>query len=431
MISDRARIAASFGIVALAAGLTWGMALGRASSDLLFYACAFVQAGASLVAGRLAAGNGSRAALAIMIAGAVLLRLWFVAQVPTLSGDVYRYVWDGRVVNAGFNPYLHVPADPALIPLRDPRQYGLIDKREYAVAIYPPVAQALFAIVTRLSGAVWAMKLTMVLLEGVAVLATMRLLVRLGRPPGLVATYLLHPAPLWEFAGNGHVDAAMMAFLFVALAWGGPTRPYRAALLMTLGALVKPTAALGLPALWRPMQIKLPIAVLALALFCYLPFIGAGAGVAGFLPNYAHEQGLDTGQGIYWLALLQNLGLFRPGMTAGYAVLAGALLLGLALYFRWSGAIDLRTALRGTAMLLIVFLLLLSPTFPWYFLVALPMTPLLGLWSPFALTTGGFLLYGFNADAPPLFGRWSAMIGLAVLAALYDLTRVRQQETTT
>ncbi len=416
--------------MALVVLLTGGMVLGREKSDLLFYTCAFAQAGASLAASRLAAGPGSRAALVLMVAGAVLLRVWFVTQAPTLSGDIYRYIWDGRVVNAGFNPYLHVPADPALMSLRDPQQYGLIDKRDYAVTIYPPVAEALFAIVTRLSGAVWAMKLAMVLLEGVAVAALFWLLARLGRPKGLGLIYLLHPAPLWEIAGNGHVDAAMMAFLFASLAWaGGPLRPFRSAWLMTMGVLVKPTAAMGLPSLWRPWQVLLPLFVLACATVCYLPFIRAGTGVAGFLPNYAHEQGLDSGQGLYPLALLQHLGLFRPAMTIGYALLAVVVLLGLALWSRRNGSDDRRTVLGGTALLLVAFLLLLSPAFPWYFLAALPMTPLLGAWSPFVLATGGFLLYGFNADAPSFFGRWSLMMGLAVLTAIIDLQRLRQRET--
>jgi hypothetical protein len=56
------------------------------------------------------------------------------------------------------------------------------------------------------------------------------------------------------------------------------------------------------------------------------------------------------------------------------------------------------------------------------------MSPLLGLWSPFALASGGFLLYGFNADATPFFVRWSVMMGLAVLAAMHDWQRARQRK---
>ncbi len=220
-----AALALVLALVGLAAAATW---VGRQTSDLLFYAGALAQSGLAVAAAALALRSRARAALPLVVAAGIALRLAFLPTVPNLSGDVYRYIWDGRVVAAGFNPYLHVPADPALAALRDPAQYGLIDKRDYAVTIYPPVAEALFALVTRLSTGVLAMKAAMVLLEGLAVLAVARLMRRLGRPRAWLALYLLHPAPVWEIAGNGHADAAVMAAMFGAFALaGGARRPYR------------------------------------------------------------------------------------------------------------------------------------------------------------------------------------------------------------
>ena len=415
-------------IVAVAAVLSWGAMQGRASSDDLFYVCTVSQAGLCLAAARLATGRGAGSVVPVLIGGAILLRLWFLFTTPSLSGDIYRYIWDGRIVDAGFNPYLHVPADPLLRALRDPAQYGLIDKRDYAVTIYPPVAEALFALVARVSGSVVAMKLAMVLLEGVAILGMMRLLDRLERPRGLLALYLLHPAPLWEIAGNGHVDAAMMAFSYGAFAWAGSRRDtVRQALVLAFGTLVKPLAALGLPALWRPFQILVPLAVLATVVACYLPFASAGTGVLGFLPNYAHEQGLDSGEGLLALAVLKRIGLLRPWMQAAYLLGAAALLLGLALWTRRKGRTDLPARLKGTALLIMMALLLLTPVFPWYFLIAAPLTPLLGLLSPFVLGTGGFLLYGFNPDAPDFFARWSLVMGLTAVAGLWDVGVIRRR----
>ncbi len=427
-MTEREGAAAAAGFAVLAVALTIGMIHGRTHSDLMFYACAIAQSALSPAAGRLAAGAERRSALVILVGAAILLRLYFVAEAPTLSGDVYRYIWDGRVVNAGFNPYAHVPADPALSALRDPAQYGLIDKRDYAVTLYPPVAEAFFALVTRVSSAVWVMKLAMVVAEGVAVLAVARLLRKLGRPIGLVVAYLLHPTPLWEIAGNGHVDAVAMACLYGAFAWGGGAlRPYRSALIMTLGALVKPAAALGLPGLWHPFQIALPLFVIGVAFGCYLPFLDArgGDGVFGFLPGYIHEQRLDSGQGFYWLALLDRLGVLRPPPTAAYVALAATAMLVLAIASRWRAAIDPRSSLATVALLLVAGLLFLTPTFPWYFLLALPMTALLGMWSPIAMATGGFLLYSFNVDAPPFFVRWSAVTAFAVVMAARDMVAWR------
>ena len=415
-------------IVAAAVVLSWGAMLGRASSDDVFYACTTLQAGLCLGAARLATGRGAGSAVPVLIGGAVLLRLWFLFTTPSLSGDIYRYVWDGRIVNAGFNPYLHVPADPALQVLRDPAQYGLIDKRDYAVTIYPPVAEALFALVTRVSGSVFAMKLAMTLLEGVAVLGVMRLLDRLKRPRGLLALYLLHPAPLWEIAGNGHVDAAMMAFSYGAFAWAGSRREFGAAGLDPGARRARQTArgsrsAGPLAPLPGPGAARRPGTVVA----CYLPFASAGTGVLGFLPNYAHEQGLDSGEGLLALAVLKRIGLLRPWMQAAYLLGAAALLLGLALWTRREGRSELPVRLKGTALLIMMALLLLTPVFPWYFLIAAPLTPLLGLVSPFVLGTGGFLLYGFNPDGSGFFGRWSLVMGLTAVAGLWDIRITRRR----
>ncbi|MEJ2086758.1 MAG: hypothetical protein P8Y44_14000, partial [Acidobacteriota bacterium] len=48
----------------------------------------------------------------------LLLRLLVLPIEPSLSNDVYRYLWDGNVVAQGFNPYLLPPEDPALESIR-------------------------------------------------------------------------------------------------------------------------------------------------------------------------------------------------------------------------------------------------------------------------------------------------------------------------
>src|SRR5262245_10175052 len=47
---------------------------------------------------------------------AMLARLLLLPVPPALSDDVYRYLWDGRIAAAGWNPYYHAPQDPALAP---------------------------------------------------------------------------------------------------------------------------------------------------------------------------------------------------------------------------------------------------------------------------------------------------------------------------
>jgi hypothetical protein len=78
-----------------------------------------------------------------VIGGALILRMILVFSPPVFSDDIYRYVWDGRVLGAGQNPYAFAPADPALAGLRDD-QWSAINNPTLRT-IYPPFAQAVFA----------------------------------------------------------------------------------------------------------------------------------------------------------------------------------------------------------------------------------------------------------------------------------------------
>src|ERR1700693_2214587 len=80
-------------------------------------------------------------ALSIILAVAVLARVVALFAPDTLSTDIYRYVWGGRVQAAGINTYRYVPVDPALAFLRDQNIYPHVNRAEYAPTVYPPVAQ--------------------------------------------------------------------------------------------------------------------------------------------------------------------------------------------------------------------------------------------------------------------------------------------------
>ena len=86
----------------------------------------------------------------IVIGFALLFRVALVATTPpTLSDDVYRYIWDGRVSNAGTSPYAHAVDSPDL----DWLESSLRGKVNHAwmASPYLPTAQALFSVVYRLA----------------------------------------------------------------------------------------------------------------------------------------------------------------------------------------------------------------------------------------------------------------------------------------
>jgi alpha-1,6-mannosyltransferase len=374
-------------------------------------------------ASRLADRNPGRSALVIILAGAAAMRLALLFVEPYLSSDIYRYVWDGRVQAAGINPYAHVPRAPELAQLRDMAIYPNINRADYAVTIYPPIAQAAFLAITRVSESVIAMKLGLLLFEAVTMAAIIALLGRLGMPPTRVAAYAWHPLPIWEIAGNGHVDAAMIALLLAGLLVFVHGRTLLAAVLVTLGALVKPTALLALPALWRPWDWRLPLAVALTIVVAYLPYLSVGTGVFGFLPGYLQEEGFGSGSGFKLLWLIEQAAGPVPHGGTLYVSLAALSLIGLALAVAFRADRSPEASIRSSSWLLIAFMVLSSPHYPWYFLVLVPFLALAPSATAWVLTLGGVLFYdAIGNDVLPSYQTRITIFTLATLAALaHDL----------
>ncbi|MGH1571821.1 glycosyltransferase 87 family protein [Methylobacterium sp. P31] len=249
-------------------------------------------------------------ALWLVLGLAVAMRAAVLPAPPFLSSDIYRYVWDGRVQAAGINPYRHIPADPALAALRDPTVYPLINRRDYARTIYPPAAQAVFAAVGRISDTVLAMKLATLAFEALGVLGLLGVLRIAGLPPGRILIYAWNPLALWSFACDGHVDALGIGLLGLALWLRARHRDSFAGAALAAAALVKVLPLAAAPAFVRGGSLMRPALVgLAVIALLYLPYLGAGRDVFGFLAGYGAEEGYDTGAGYWLLAGLGHLGV--------------------------------------------------------------------------------------------------------------------------
>ncbi len=379
-------------------------------------------AGAYL-ASRLGEGSDERTALIIILVGAALMRLALLFVEPYLSTDIYRYVWDGRVQAAGINPYRYVPSAPELAQLRDGAIFPNINRADYAVTIYPPAAQFIFLAITRVGESVVAMKLGLLAFEAGTIAAILALLRRQGAPASRIAIYAWHPLPVWEIAGSGHVDAALCTLLMAGLLLFFVGRTLLAGVVVTLAALVKPTALLALPVLWRPWDWRLPGVVMLTALLAYLPYLSVGRGVIGYLPGYLDEEGLTSGRGIGALWLLEQVTGPVPGAAVAYMAAVALILGALAIAVAFRKDRSEQTAIACLRWLLVVFLVLVSPHYPWYFLVLVPFLALSPSATAWVLTLGCTLLYdSVGGVGWPDYGvRIGVFLLMTVAALAYDL----------
>jgi alpha-1,6-mannosyltransferase len=318
--------------------------------------------------------------LSIILIGSVLFRVILVPlDPPRLSTDVYRYIWDGRVQGTGINPYLYLPVDPRLAGLRDDSIYPNVNRKEYAHTIYPPVAQIFFLVVTRITQSIPGFKGVLVLVDLVTVGLITATLRAIGQPAERVIAYAWHPLPIFEFAGSGHIDALMICFVALALFARVHQKFGIAGFALGAATLVKFIPVILLPAIYRRWDKKLPIAFTATIVVCYLPYVlSAGAGVLGFLPQYAKEEGLESGARYYLLVLIDYIlgwcGVVHDLPPAIFTALALAILGGIAIwaFCRQPPFGREKNETQGhwifsAFVLALTFSALLSSYYPWYY----------------------------------------------------------------
>jgi alpha-1,6-mannosyltransferase len=316
--------------------------------------------------------------LIILIAG-VLFRLILVPlDPPRLSTDIYRYIWDGRLQGAGVNPYLYVPVDPRLAELRDNSIYPNINRKQYAHTIYPPVAQIFFFVVTRVSQSIPGFKGALVLLDLVTIGLVAATLRAIGQPAERVIAYAWHPLPIFEFGGSGHIDALMICFIALALFACARQKLGVAGFALGAATLVKFIPIILLPAIYKRWDKKLPIAFAITIVICYIPYaVGAGTGVLGFLPQYAKEEGLQSGDRYYLLSLIDYIlewcGVVHDLPPAVFTSIALASLGAIAIWAFYRQApsgkenADQNQWIFPAFILALTFSTLLSPFYPWYY----------------------------------------------------------------
>lgn len=374
--------------------------------------------------------SDSRSILVLGLLFAALFRLSILFSPPYLSDDIYRYIWDGRVQAAGINPYRYIPAEEPLAQLRDERVYTHINRRDSVRTIYPPVAQAAFLLVTRVSESVTWMKAAMVGFEAIAIWAMIQLLGSFGFARQRVLIYAWHPLAVWEFAGSGHADALAIAFIALALLARRKNAETLTGVLIACATCVKLFPIVLFPALYTRKSWKMPLAFVATLVIVYLPYLSVGPmRVLGSLPAYSSEQGLLTGKQYFLLALARQ-GLNANIPTLAYFVLVAAVLGGLSLWMLLDRRGDDTRYLRNALLIASVFMVFQAPHFSWYFTWLIPFLCFIPSIPYFYLTLSNFVLYlTWLNDTPNRVLIYKALIfaPFLILGLILILWRRRQE----
>jgi len=354
----------------------------------------------------------ARARLGVILGGALLLRLILLPMPPSLSTDLFRYLWDGMVQQAGINPYRFPPAAPELNALRDGTIFPALNHPDW-VTIYPPGAQLLFFAMAGLApGSVLAVKGLFLLLDLVSCGLIALLLRRFQMDPARVILYAWHPLVVVELAGSGHLDAAVIPLIVGALLLARQGRSTAAGLLLGLGGAVKLYPLLLLPAVgsrrhWRPV-----LAATLVVSAAYLVYLPGPASPLGSLPRYVREEWFNPGVRLWLEGGIGVLGV-DPGGVVRWGALAAMGLVGLGV---WLAGPSL--PLERRALWMVGAYVLLAPNlFPWYVVPIIPVMCLTPSWPWLWLSGTVALSYLFFAQTPWQVPLWVTGVEFIPLSA--------------
>ena len=213
-------------------------------------------------------------------------RLLFIAAVPALSDDYFRFIWDGKLFTNGINPYLFIPSeiihtDMAKTADLTQEVYSGLNSPNY-FSVYPPIKQLIFSIGGYFSNfgllaGIIAIRIPIIIADFFTIKYIRRLLVSLKMPQSNVLWYALNPLVIIELSGNLHFEGMMLGCLVIAIYWLINNRWAGAAVWWAMAISIKLIPLLFLPVIVKRLGIVKGcwfylITGLAL-IFTFLPFL--------------------------------------------------------------------------------------------------------------------------------------------------------------
>jgi len=308
-----------------------------------------------------------------ILAVSLIIILCLLPMQALTSNDGERYLWDGAVLAAGFDPYITAPDNASVAELRS--QWPTPSEHAAYPTLYPPGALALFG-VSALAGPTygfWVWKC----LASLALMLTVVLaydLLKKRQALQHFALVALSPLLLLEVGVAAHLDIFSVLGITAALWCHEKEKIIAAGVIIGLAASIKflPAVIAG-PLLFYVMPRKAVKLFLSASLtwgLIYLSMFGLGYKPLGLLPTFFEKW--EGGAPLYPI-LVSIKEVFKFSDIFFWTMLGSLAVLG----FGMSAVLAKRRYIYAAIMLALAVPLLLSPIlFPWYLMVFVPLIAL-------------------------------------------------------
>ena len=236
-----------------------------------------------------------------LVYSAFALRALFIFSIPNLSQDFYRFIWDGRMILEGLNPYLYTPESFIIngeFPIAQATELysGMGNLNGSHFTNYPPINQLCFAIAGLFAGkSILGSAIVLRLLIIAADFGTLyfgkKLLSELKLPVHHIFWYILNPFIIIELTGNLHFEGVMIFFLIWSVYLLHIGKWKFAALILAFSISVKLIPLIFLPLFFQKLGLKKSVTFYGIVggttLLFFAPFYSSQ-----FVNNYAQTVGL-------------------------------------------------------------------------------------------------------------------------------------------
>jgi alpha-1,6-mannosyltransferase len=207
--------------------------------------------------------------------GSILIRFALLFTFPNLSDDIYRFIWDGYLLQLGYDPFQQLPSyyieQGLSSQFLTEELYAKLNSKEY-FSVYPPFAQLVFYISTSIAGtninlASTIIKALILASETGTIILIINILKITNLKTEKVLLYALNPLILIELMGNIHFEAFMICFFLAGIYLLIKNKSGLAALLMGLSIASKLITLIPQIYLLKRLGIKKSIA------YCFVMLI--------------------------------------------------------------------------------------------------------------------------------------------------------------
>ena len=312
----------------------------------------------------------------LLVGIGILTRISLFFSLPSLSDDIYRFIWDGTLLSNGIHPFDQLPGYylDQNIPGINNALYEKLNSPQY-FTIYPPINQLIFWLSATIGNGNWLVSTntirTLLLVADLASLWMIgQILKQLNKSTNLALWLFLNPLLILEFVGNGHFEGFVLFFLLAGIYWFQKSKNMLSASGLGLAIGTKLLPLIYLPAVFLAglRNKKWHISIIAgfIAVISLLPMLNSSfiTGMQNSLNLYFQK--FEFNASIYFIAREIGFWLYGYNKIAEIGPLLSILsllaILGISVFAsvkKWSLA-------KAFLFILFTYLLFATTVHPWY-----------------------------------------------------------------